>query len=453
MLVVGMLLCISQEAYAQIRISEIAWMGSTVSASDEWIELFNTGGSAIDVDGFTLTDTNTLSITLSGTIAAGSRVVLERTDDNSAPGTAFLIYTGALTNSGTTLTLRDAGGAIEDQVVGGDNWENIGGDNTKKDTPQLSGSSFITAAPTPGDPPPGVSDDTEEDEEEVPEAEVEEENEEDNTQQASQGTGDGEDVSLQERDTEMSVVATIPSHGYVGQPVRFKAHVEGVGKGVAQSVTYTWNYGNGLLGTGREVIHTYGYPGTYILSVAGRFGERLAVLEKEFVVRSVPLSLSTSNGVLMIKNEADYMVDISRMQIQGPAGTFTFPPRSFVSASGELQLSSETLGFFPHTGIVLRDREGSLLAGGNGQASFVQHTFSPPPSPVATVSSQHTSQSAANVEEAVPEDKEASFSPPKTHAAATFEAVSPWTRERIAYGILFGVMALSILGLYARRLV
>ncbi len=114
-----------------VLISEIAWMGTTYSSSDEWLELFNPTLSAVDVTGWTLAATDgTPSIVLLGTIPAGGSFLLERTDDTSVPGVvADQIYTGALSNSGEVLELRDGGGTLIDLV---DAWH--AGDNSTKAT-------------------------------------------------------------------------------------------------------------------------------------------------------------------------------------------------------------------------------------------------------------------------------------------------------------------------------
>lgn len=105
-------------ANAQVVINEVAWMGTTTSTSDEWIEIHNTSGSDIDLTGWTLAATDgTPSITLAGTIPAHGYFLLERTDDTSAPGVpAQQIYTGSLENGGETLELRDAGSALVDSL-------------------------------------------------------------------------------------------------------------------------------------------------------------------------------------------------------------------------------------------------------------------------------------------------------------------------------------------------
>jgi hypothetical protein len=137
-------------AHAAVIINEIAWMGSPESPNDEWIELYNTGQSPVSVEGWSIQDGDSLSIPLSGSIGAGAYAVLERTDDGSAPGTAFLIYTGALSNAGATLSLYRQDNTLEDQISGGENWESIGGDNATKKTAQRTAQGWQTADATPG---------------------------------------------------------------------------------------------------------------------------------------------------------------------------------------------------------------------------------------------------------------------------------------------------------------
>jgi len=124
---------IAQTPQLHVVVNEIAWMGTLTDANDEWIELHNTTGSAINLAGWTLVAADgTPSIALSGTIPAGGSFLLERTDDNSVPGVAAdQIYTGALGNAGEILTLRDAASALQDSV---DAW--YAGNNTTKATMQ-----------------------------------------------------------------------------------------------------------------------------------------------------------------------------------------------------------------------------------------------------------------------------------------------------------------------------
>ncbi len=107
-----------------VVISEIAWMGTTTSYNDEWIELYNNTGSSISLTGWSLSaEDGTPAITLSGSIPAGGYYLLERTDDNSVPGVAYdKVYTGELNNDGENLALRDQLSTVIDQVDCGSGW-------------------------------------------------------------------------------------------------------------------------------------------------------------------------------------------------------------------------------------------------------------------------------------------------------------------------------------------
>lgn len=164
-----------------VFISEVAWMGTTTSVNDEWLELQNPTSIAVTLDGWALAATDgTPSITLSGTIAAGGFFLLERTDDTTVPSIATdqPPYTGALDNNGELLTLRDANGVLFDSVDASSGWP--AGDNTTKQTMerQADGTWMTSTSPggtpraansagdsppspppqTPPDPPPPLSD-------------------------------------------------------------------------------------------------------------------------------------------------------------------------------------------------------------------------------------------------------------------------------------------------------
>ncbi|WP_281300106.1 MULTISPECIES: phospholipase D-like domain-containing protein [unclassified Iodidimonas] len=129
-------------AQAAVQINEIAWMGTTSSASDEWIELYNDGPQAVSLDGWQIRASDgTPTIALSGTIAAGGFFLLERTDDSTLPHIAAdLIYTGALSNTGETLSLLDASAVLVDSVSG---WS--AGNNDTKATMERVASGWQTA--------------------------------------------------------------------------------------------------------------------------------------------------------------------------------------------------------------------------------------------------------------------------------------------------------------------
>ncbi len=132
-------------AQAHPVINEIAWMGTLASASDEWIELYNDTGAAVDLTGWTLNATDgTPSIPLAGIIPAGGHFLLERTDDNTVPGIAAdQIFTGALSNTLEVLELRDGSGVLRDLV---DSW--YAGNAATRETMQRVDPAVAGSVPT-----------------------------------------------------------------------------------------------------------------------------------------------------------------------------------------------------------------------------------------------------------------------------------------------------------------
>jgi hypothetical protein len=107
-----------------ILINEVAWSGTLSSSSDEWIELHNTGSSAVSLKGWSLDDGGDLTVSLSGSISARGYFLLERTDDSTINDIAAdQIYSGNLNDAGEQLLLRDPAGALIDSAnIDGGTW-------------------------------------------------------------------------------------------------------------------------------------------------------------------------------------------------------------------------------------------------------------------------------------------------------------------------------------------
>ena len=135
-----------------IVINEIAWMGTTTSANDEWIELYNNTQNPINLDGWILrTGDGTPEIKLSGIILAEGFYLLEKTDDNTVPEIpADLIYKGALSNDGEDLKLFDNSGNLIDETNCSSGW--FAGDNSTKQTMEKTSAGWQTSKEPAGTP-------------------------------------------------------------------------------------------------------------------------------------------------------------------------------------------------------------------------------------------------------------------------------------------------------------
>lgn len=143
-----------------VVINEIAWIGTEISYSDEWIELYNNTDSPINLEGWILKAADgTPEINLAGAIPALGYYLLERTDDTTVPNiTADQIYKGALENKGEALELYDNFGNLIDRIDCSSGW--FSGDNKTKQTMERINSTLPGSHPgswetsqTPGGTP------------------------------------------------------------------------------------------------------------------------------------------------------------------------------------------------------------------------------------------------------------------------------------------------------------
>lgn len=113
----------------QIYFSEIGWMGTGASSSDEWIELYNDSSTDLDLANWGIYEAGgaTLVESLEGKIKAGQYYLLERTDDSTVssviasqpPGT----WGGSgLSNTGEFLVIKNSSGEIVERLDCSEGW-------------------------------------------------------------------------------------------------------------------------------------------------------------------------------------------------------------------------------------------------------------------------------------------------------------------------------------------
>lgn len=313
-------------------------MGSVGNANAEWIELHNTGSSLVSLEEWTVTaQDGSPTILLSGAVAAGAFFLLERTTDDTVPGIAAgAVYAGSLSNSGETLMLKNAGGTIVDTVVGGENWQGIGGDNVTKQTAQKTTNGWTTATPTPGAENAGGSSGGS------------------NTDDS--GAATSTDQSTGAGNTSADSILGPPPKVFadggsdrtvvVGADTEFRARAYDEKKNVIDFSRFHWNFGDGTTADTATVMHRFEYPGRYVVVLAIP-EEKDSVADQIIVtVERVELALSLmEDGGVMIENRAGRTLDLSRWMVRSMGRIFTIPERTFILAGSSLRISQRTLGF------------------------------------------------------------------------------------------------------------
>jgi len=330
-------------SHAAVFFNEVAWMGNSTSANHEWIELYN-DGSATAVDGWTLTDGRNLSVELAGTIPGNAYAVLERTSDDSASGAAFFIYTGALHNGGGTLRLENAAGQLVDLVNGGENWEQIGGDNTTKETAQYTQKGWITAAATPGRQNKTAATVTQTKPTTTAAADEAAEAGESGTKTTrSKSSQSTETVRLILPDMTLALEIDAQAVGYVNQAIPFVSKATGIGDTMLSSLQYQWNFGDGTTAPAAKVNHAFAFPGTYVVTLHAEYKRQKQITRHDITILPVALSLTQNvRGDIQLNNDSPYEVDISGYTIQATEA-FVFPQYSIILPNQTITLPRQKI--------------------------------------------------------------------------------------------------------------
>lgn len=330
--------------HAAIRITEVAWMGTTESAYGEWIELHNDGAESVDLKGWKLATEggNSSLFTLSKTINPHDHVVVERVTASQNPipersDEEGAFGGGGLSDKGEDLVLLDTNASVIDSLSYAAGWP--AGDAKTNETMQRSGNKWVTADPTPGEQLVGENaDDTD-------------------AQEKNGSTAEGvksvdpnpiPNVSPNKPRVEFN----FPKIVYRGVPYTFELQpVLEYGYRVEHGF-FLWNMGDGTIIRAYDLIapvYTYQYPGTYTLSFAyyKEPSDRTAIITatKGIQVFDAAVSVGIVDGRMQFKNTSDKQIDLSEWRVISKNGNALIPPMTILAPKASITIPQSVIGF------------------------------------------------------------------------------------------------------------
>ena len=354
---------------AQVLINEVAWMGTETSANDEWIELKNTSSSSIDISGWVLeAQDGSPKIELKGGIKGNEYFLLERVDDTTVPGVAAdQIYSGALSNSGEVLILKNLSGVEVDRVDGSNSWEVVFGDNATKQTAQRVSGKWVSATSTPRAENIVVSslENLSEEKEVLGNNKPKPKSESASASVSQTGTGSSFFIKA---DAGENIVAQ------AGQNIFFDGS-----KSEGGNLNFSWNMGNGDIKKGKSFLYSYDFPGKYLVTLFVQSGVYKSKSQIEVTIYPAGVYISEffaggseKNGWVEIYNDSENFIDISGWKFNGGENIFVIPDGTFLASFSYLVFSENILG----SDMIKQSGELALLYP-NGQAiDKVEYYFS-----------------------------------------------------------------------------
>lgn len=319
-----MIFGVAQSVYADVIINEIAWMGTTTSANDEWIELFNNGTNSVSIEGWTLKASDgSPTVNLSGNIPAGAYTLLERTDDTTVPGvTAGVIYSGALSNSGEDLVLKNNTDQTVDSVLMSSGW--VGGNATTKETMQRKNSGWVTGIGTPG--AVNITGSTSNTNDTDPS---------DTTDNSTTPSDRDEETTIYIRpDSTYSSQMIIPDIIIQETPARFESIIKKDKGLVSLGGRFEWSMGDGgsfVYDRSTSFDYTYHHPGNYIVTLryySDAFLEKPDAIHRKTITvipASISIHIDKTTGILKLTNQSTDNIDLGHWKIKSDNDLFTFP--------------------------------------------------------------------------------------------------------------------------------
>ncbi|MDP3956009.1 MAG: PKD domain-containing protein [bacterium] len=322
-LTLGILLFLASFSVARagLIVSEIAWMGTGESSTNEWIELLNDGEMAVDVSLYTL-NWNDRSTALMGVLEPHSYYLLERGDDAVPGEVADLVYVGALGNGGELLEIRNSG-VTEWSVDATEGWP--AGDNTTKETMQWNGTTWITAVATPKQANILIEAPAE------PEVAI--------TSNKSPVTSRPyPDHSLPVA-VETNYVVKILAPVYVAAGSEILLRAQGIPDNALYS--YAWSFGDGKSSNGSALWHIYNYPGTYTAVIRATKGNKETMASQLIVVFEPKILIpSANNERIILKNESLYAIDLYKWRLVAGKYYYNLPRDTYIAPRATIAVPS-----------------------------------------------------------------------------------------------------------------
>lgn len=315
-----------------VIINEIAWMGTTESANNEWIELYNPTNQDISLTDWTLKATDGKpDISLNGIIPAQEYFLIERTDDKSIPDIPANIirsFGTGLNNDGEYLELRDDKNTLIDFINGSNKWNDFGDKDTKQTMERIE-TGWQTSQNVGGTP------------------------------KASNSSGSSIPAQKDQKiDNDKITASSTPIKKLNNQPPIAKAGSD-ITALVNQEIildasqsqdpdmdklTFFWNFGDGASDISAATTHTYTTPGQYIatLQVNDKEFSDLDIITINIYSPSIiisefmpnPADSDTENEWIELYNKSEQIANLTNWRIDDQekgSKPFIFPENSLIA--------------------------------------------------------------------------------------------------------------------------
>jgi hypothetical protein len=330
-------------ASAQVVISEIMYDVEGGDADREWVEIYNAGSEEVDLASFRFgengTDHELALVSGDGNLGAGKWAIIAANPTVfaslwSSGGAAVFDSSFSLSNTGETLSVKDADLNVSDTVSYTSDW-GAAGDGASL---QKVAGSWQSSKPTPGEANAAIR---------QTKASLPEEQTHTTLHVAEPVKRDKSDLVLTDNEADISVSIGSDRAVLVGSSQALTAMVQNYHE---SDIAYTWNFGDGTQlkasKNNQSVHYTWQYPGTYVV-VAEVSGSGYRA-EDRVTVRVLPADMTVdrfrqkNTDYIQITNNTPIELDLSGWSVRIGSRYYLIPYDTYILPDANLALHIES---------------------------------------------------------------------------------------------------------------
>ncbi|MDO8510355.1 MAG: lamin tail domain-containing protein [bacterium] len=332
------------QALGQITITEIMYDAEGTDSGYEWFEIHNGGGAAVDLTGWKFFEAETnhaLSLFGSGslTVSPGGYAVVASNPEKflekwQSLGGLIKSSWSSFSNTGETFVIKNP--SLEAvHAVTYDSSSGAAGDGKSL---QMVGSTWVAKPATPGAAPetalPDLSSPLD-----PPAAD-----------QAVATTNPPQSSAIVPLVPTLTVsIQTSSKTAIAGADVLFEGRVLGINKQPIDNARLIWNFGDGASKEGKNVLHSFSYPGDYIVVLDAASGELAGTARLRLKVVTPDIALSAisqgPDGFIELVNRSSYELDLSSWRLSNSELFFSFPKNTIIPGHQTIKFATKTIGF------------------------------------------------------------------------------------------------------------
>lgn len=154
-------------------------------------------------------------------------------------------------------------------------------------------------------------------------------------------SGGGSTTNVSSLNSQLEIIAGNDRVTSPGSPIWFQATVKK--NTTSASLELNWSFGDGNVGVGPLVSHSYKYPGDYVVVLSSRAGDIFSVSRLKVKVVASEMSVSDQGQYLEISNNSNAEINLFNWKVENGGKGFIFQPNTIILPHSAIKLDKSLL--------------------------------------------------------------------------------------------------------------